>query len=1463
MKKFFMLCLILILIISCTNVFASDLNQTDAISQNQNEDLIKIENQDTETIVMPEKSNEDINNKIIDNLSYYEKDDEISLSEDMEKLSSLSYKDYSVSVPKATLSYQKGGTIDCSVEYNVNSISGTGAEFYVNIYNSANSQVYSSRVIVDAFVKYASCNVNAYKLIPGDYTIKVINTKDSKNMASSTLKVVDSTDNSYDSFRGDVASVSSGETLYLDKNYVFEENLNSKFTINKEITIDGRGHVIDANKSNGILTIAADNVIIKNTIFKNVYSTKTRGGAIDWTGRYGKLFNCTFINNYAPNGGAVYWYSYRAEMANCTFINNSAINGGAYYQGYYSVDMSNCTFINNSASNNGGAMNLYAFQNNKITNFIFINNTAYNGGAIYSTVENGGFKISKSMFINNTASKYGGAVITIWSEIEDCVFNNNYAEYGGGISLNRTRYSSITNCSFNNNIANYGLAINLNTLCPISNSSFNGAKTNYNNYLYIKNKISPEVSVNVSDIDLGNILYVEPIFAKEINGKLTIEITNKRTKSSVYSSSTQLDGTTDFLQFFIHNLKSGRYILNTTYFGDNIFNSTSITKEFEVIGLPSEITFEVNDITWGDPIIINPKVTSEATGLIDIYVNGEYINTIPIESNYKLTNLNGPYSDITLVYLGDDFYKSCNHTERINVNRLNSTIKISEIESGLLSTVNITLNKDASGNISITFNGKKYNGNLINGSFIFNTTNLKSGNAYINILYEGDSKYNSFELKEQVEVILKSSPIELLVNNSIYGQDVIITPKVSGSLGKFEIYIDGSYISTIKEGNSYIASNLNLGKHTISVSYIDGVYYDEDEYLTAFYVYKKYPIEFNDRPIIYGSGERFYAKFYDEYGNILENKYVIFNINDNNYSARTDSNGIAYIPIELELGEYELTIVNPIVNEKAATNLLIFTSIESENMLVDKNTDFEFNAVFFDNDANELINIPIIFKINNEEKIINTNSEGIATLKLNLNSGTYEIYSTNTITNENKVNKILVVANVDSIISVEDIKNVNYNENAILKITVDQNYLNGNIEIKLTDDCNYEKEINITPTKSITHEFTDLDAGVYIVEVKYTNDDGIVFNSIKTFTVFKINPTINITAENIYAGEDAKITVKILNSNGNLCLKINDINYYEELNDGLLVKTISGLAIGRYVVELLFYGDNNYNSFDKNVTFNVYHNLDKEVIVPSLNDISDNEPVTITLPNDAKGTFTLTINGNNYTFAITNGKVDITIPELSNGNYNYELKYNGDNKYSPFTRTGNILINKILPTTISSTAITTVYNGNKYLVITLKDSHGTPINGAILTVILNGAKTITTDANGQAKLTTNSLAPKTYTATITFNGNNNYAKSTTNVKVTVKKATPKITAKTKTFKRTLKTKKYTITLKTNQNKVMKNTKVTIKINKKTYTAKTNSKGIATFKITKLTKKGTFKAVITYKGNTYYNKITKKVNIKCK
>ena len=188
----------------------------------------------------------------------------------------------------------------------------------------------------------------------------------------------------------------------------------------------------------------------------------------------------------------------------------------------------------------------------------------------------------------------------------------------------------------------------------------------------------------------------------------------------------------------------------------------------------------------------------------------------------------------------------------------------------------------------------------------------------------------------------------------------------------------------------------------------------------------------------------------------------------------------------------------------------------------------------------------------------------------------------------------------------------------------------------------------------------------------------------------------------------------------------------------------------------------------------------------------------------------------------------------------------GDDKVYAVNST-NVTVTVKQETSITAADISTTYNINKYLVITLKDANGKTLTNVKVTVGLNGAKTYTTDKNGQVKVSTKGLAPKTYTAKVTFNGNDNYDKSTKNVKFTVKKATPKFTAKNKTFKKSTKTKKYTIVLKDNTGKAIKNAKVTLKVKGKTYKATTNSKGKATFKITKLNKKGTFKATISYKG----------------
>jgi hypothetical protein len=79
-------------------------------------------------------------------------------------------------------------------------------------------------------------------------------------------------------------------------------------------------------------------------------------------------------------------------------------------------------------------------------------------------------------------------------------------------------------------------------------------------------------------------------------------------------------------------------------------------------------------------------------------------------------------------------------------------------------------------------------------------------------------------------------------------------------------------------------------------------------------------------------------------------------------------------------------------------------------------------------------------------------------------------------------------------------------------------------------------------------------------------------------------------------------------------------------------------------------------------------------------------------------------------------------------------------------------------------------------VVTLKDSLGNPINGADISVDLNGIKNYVTDSNGQINVSTLGLAPKVYTVNIAFEGNDNYDGSNATTTVTINKAETQLAA---------------------------------------------------------------------------------------
>lgn len=247
------------------------------------------------------------------------------------------------------------------------------------------------------------------------------------------------------------------------------------------------------------------------------------------------------------------------------------------------------------------------------------------------------------------------------------------------------------------------------------------------------------------------------------------------------------------------------------------------------------------------------------------------------------------------------------------------------------------------------------------------------------------------------------------------------------------------------------------------------------------------------------------------------------------------------------------------------------------------------------------------------------------------------------------------------------------------------------------------------------------------------------------------------------------------------------------------------------------------------------------------------------------GNVSIIINDKIYSAAISNGTATINIPDLDAGNYSATLTYYGDVNCTNPKKDVQVEVIPQTPTITAKTTSFVINYGGKYSVV-LRDKKGNGLSGQKIKFILGSRYigSVNTDKKGVATIELTSKNFKTAKA-----GNRalvmelvskNYKEIDKSVNIKINKEKTKITVKKATFKMAKKVKKYNVSLKNSKNKAIKKASITLKVKGKIYKARTNSKGKATFKITKLVKKGKFTATIKYAGSKYYNAKTVKAKI---
>lgn len=227
--------------------------------------------------------------------------------------------------------------------------------------------------------------------------------------------------------------------------------------------------------------------------------------------------------------------------------------------------------------------------------------------------------------------------------------------------------------------------------------------------------------------------------------------------------------------------------------------------------------------------------------------------------------------------------------------------------------------------------------------------------------------------------------------------------------------------------------------------------------------------------------------------------------------------------------------------------------------------------------------------------------------------------------------------------------------------------------------------------------------------------------------------------------------------------------------------TINGLAAGSYTVypyitvDGVTYGYE-YGSdpayFQTN-TFTVKNATVLDVVCNHIT-VGDTESIMVYAPMSATGNITLSVNGNSYTQALTEGCAEFAVSGLPVGSYTAVATYAGDASYSSATASNNFTVS--LPEHVMTVSVDDIYVGDKAVVTLTTNVAGT------YTLQIDGGTVYSetvTDELLEATWNISGLSAGNKTAVVRFAGNGDYPEKGVAETFTVSKKSSAIQGRSK------------------------------------------------------------------------------------
>ena len=867
------------------------------------------------------------------------------------------------------------------------------------------------------------------------------------------------------------------------------------------------------------------------------------------------------------------------------------------------------------------------------------------------------------------------------------------------------------------------------------------------------NKVDSAIDVAVSDIKVGEDAVISVKLASDATGEVVITVNGEDYTAAIENGVASVT---------VSDLKAGDYTVAVKYTGDNNYNEATGSAEFSVLKITPEMDVTVEDIVFGEDLIVNAVLPVDATGEVVITVNGVDYH-VAIENGVASVTVSGlEAGDYTVAvkYAGDDNYNAAEVTKGVNVAKANPALNviIDSVDYGNVFTINAVLtgvnNAPLDTNIIVTVNGKNYIVAIVNGKGTFHADKLAAGSYNFNARFAGSNNYNEVSDSGKFNVYKVDSAIGITVKDINVGEDAVITVKLfSDATGELTVTVNGKdYTANVVNGRATVSvSDLKAGNYDVVAKYSGDNNYNAAVATSSFTVSKvdsTMDVTVND--IVFGGDLIVDAVLPDD-----ATGEVVITVNGVDYHVSIENGKATGTISGLAAGDYTVAIKyvgdDKYIGVEVAENVNVAKAQPVLGVViadVDYGNGFVIEATLTGVNGAPLSGNVIVTVAGKEYAVKVTDGKGIATGD-KLAAGTYgfaaawagnDNYNAVVENGDFKVNKI------DSTVAVnaDDIK---VGENVTVTVNVPTD-ATGDVII-IVDGVDYTVAIeNGKAVKTIA----DLKANVYTVTVKYSGDNNYNANQNTTeFTVSKISDyNMNITVPEFKEGVNSTINVVLpKDATGTVTVEIGGKNYTANVTDGVANVIIPGLGVGDYNITTTYSGDAKYDLMTKKGNITVIPNVDVNLDVDDVVMVYHDGTRLVAKLTDYQGkpivnaTIYFNINGVNYARTTdANGTASIAL-NLESGAYPVIVAYNGSASYSKISKNITVTIN---PSIIADDLVKMYKNDTKFSAKFL-GSDGKVLANTTVKFNINGVLyTRTTNNDGVGSLAIN-LRPGEYVLT--------------------------------------------------------------------------------------------------------------------